>query len=59
MTPLLGMHGSDSIITPNTELPLYFNMTNPPPVSNHTHQPLCNILDLIVLVQETDMSLDD
>lgn len=47
------------IIPRNPKLPLHNNMPNTPPISNNTHQPLRNILDLIVLMQETDMSLDD
>lgn len=42
----------------NTKLPLHLNLPHPSLLRNQTHHPLPDILNLIILMQETDMALD-
>ena len=46
------------ILISNPKLPLYFNLTHPTRISNQTHQSLTDILDFIVVVEETNVLLD-
>ena len=51
---------NQSILIPisNPELPLHFNLAHPARISNQAHQTLADILDLVVVVEETNMLLD-
>lgn len=45
-----------SIFLPNPKLLFHIHLSHTTRIRNNPHQPLSNILDLIVLVQETDVA---
>jgi hypothetical protein len=45
-----------SISIPHPKVPLHINLSHPTRVSYETHQTLSDVLDLIVLVEQTDMA---
>lgn len=47
-----------SISIPHPKLPLHINLSHPPRVCYETHQTLSDVLDLIVLVEQTDMAFN-
>ena len=51
---------NQSILIPisNPELPLHFNLAHPTRISNQAHQTLADILDLVIVVEETNMLFD-
>lgn len=49
---------SNLIPISNPELPLHFNLAHPTRIGNQAHQTLADILDLVVVVEETNMLFD-
>ena len=42
----------------NPKLLLHFNLAHPTRISNQAHQTLADILDLVIVVEETNMLFD-
>lgn len=56
---MITSRASESILVPDSELLLYLDLPHSPGFCDEPHQSLCDILDLIVLMQQTNMSLDN
>ena len=48
-----------SILSTNSEFSLHFDVAGSPCIGNQAHQPLPDVFDLVVVVQETDVTLHD